>query len=165
MAEAGIPEIFVVNEVVDPVRIGPWWGWPRKRAIAVAVDDAGNPASLSRAASAAGVELGVLIDVNNGQQRCGVDTAEAALALARSIVPLPGLRSRVSPGRGRCTMELDGAKRAALQRDAMAMFVGVADLLEANKIPCRIMSARGRPRGIRPRRTPGSPRSRRAPTC
>ena len=144
MAEAGIPEIFVVNEVVDPVRVRTLVGLAAKTRILVAVDDAGNAAELSRAASAAGVELGILIDVNNGQQRCGVDTAEAALDIARAIVPLPGLRFDGLTGyEGHCSMELDGVRRAELQREAMAMFVGVADLLEANGIPCRIMSAGG----------------------
>jgi D-serine deaminase-like pyridoxal phosphate-dependent protein len=144
MAEAGILDIFVVNEVVDATRIRTLVGLAAKTRILVAVDDAGNAAELSRAASAAGVELGVLIDVNNGQQRCGVDTAEAALDLARAIAPLPGLRFDGLTGyEGHCSMELDGARRAEMQRDAMAMFVGVADLLEANGIPCRIMSAGG----------------------
>jgi D-serine deaminase-like pyridoxal phosphate-dependent protein len=40
-------------------------------------------------------------------------------------------------------MELDAARRAEMQREAMELFVGVADVLAADGIPCRILSAGG----------------------
>ena len=41
---------------------------------------------------AAGSELGVLVEVDTGMDRCGVDTVDEALALARRVAGRPGLR-------------------------------------------------------------------------
>ena len=55
-------------------------------------DDAGNVEAMSRAAQAAESTIGVLIEVDIGMHRCGVDPGEPALALARRTADSPGLR-------------------------------------------------------------------------
>ncbi|MCI0847650.1 MAG: alanine racemase, partial [Chloroflexi bacterium] len=57
-------------------------------------DQAANARDLSKAASARGVELGVVIELETGLRRCGVREIDAGVALAKEIVSLPGLRFR-----------------------------------------------------------------------
>jgi D-serine deaminase-like pyridoxal phosphate-dependent protein len=47
---------------------------------------------LSRQASARGVEIGILVEIDAGFGRCGVGTPEAALALAQAANDSPGVR-------------------------------------------------------------------------
>ena len=87
-----------------------WRSWPADHRVLVAVDDAANAAELSAAARAAGRELGVLIEVDTGMDRAGVDTVEEALALAKQVVAYDHLRLEGVTGyEGHCSLEPDEA--------------------------------------------------------
>src|SRR3990172_12581069 len=70
MIQAGIKDILIANELVGARKIRRLMDLARQADLAVAVDDAGNIEDLSAAARAAGVRLGVLVDVNVGMNRC-----------------------------------------------------------------------------------------------
>ena len=62
----------------------------------------------------------------------------------RAVQGLPGLRmDGLSGYEGHCSLELDHDKRHEKQAAAMRYFVEVADHLEANGVPCPILSAAG----------------------
>ncbi len=76
--------------------------------------------------------------------RAGVDSPEEALTVGRAVQALPGLRmDGLSGYEGHCSMEMDHEQRHAKQAAAMGYFVEVADHLEANGVPCPILSAAG----------------------
>ena len=144
LADAGLDDLFVVNTVSHPAKIAVLARLAADHRILVAVDEAPNAAALSAAATAAGSTLGVLVEVDTGMDRCGTDTAEQALALARRVMDLPGLRFEGITGyEGHCSLTVDNALRHERQRAAMTFFTGVADLLEADGIRCGIRSAGG----------------------
>ena len=60
----------------------------------VAVDSIGGIDALSAAARTAGVTIGILVDVNVGQGRCGVAPGDEAVALATRVGAMPGLTMR-----------------------------------------------------------------------
>ena len=60
LAEGGIPDILIANEIVGPLKIARLVELARRCKVTVAVDDAGNVRQLSEAAVAAGVTLGIL---------------------------------------------------------------------------------------------------------
>ena len=92
----------------------------------------------------AGSAIGVLVEVDTGMHRCGADSPEEALAVARAVDGLPGLRmDGLSGYEGHCSLEMDTDLRHEKQAAAMRYFVEVADHLEANGIPCPILSAAG----------------------
>ena len=69
--------------------------------------------SISAAARRAGSQIGVLIDVDVGMNRCGVRSAEEACGLAKKLASLPGLRLRGVMGyEGHCALETNRAVRA-----------------------------------------------------
>ncbi|MGH3200594.1 MAG: alanine racemase [Streptosporangiaceae bacterium] len=144
LAGAGFDDLFVVNTVSHPAKVRVLAELAAGRRILVAADEADNAGALSAAAVRAGSVLGVLVEVDTGMGRCGVDTAAAALALARRVTELPGLTFEGITGyEGHCSLTLDDALRHERQRTAMGFFTGVADRLEADGIPCPIRSAGG----------------------
>jgi len=144
MARSGIDHIFLVNTVAGAQKLRALAELARERDIMVAVDDAANAGRLAEAAQAAGSELGILIEVDTGMDRCGVDTPEQALELARAVTRLKGLRLLGLTGyEGHCSLTPERELRHERERAAMTMFVGTAELLERNGIPCPIRSAGG----------------------
>ena len=144
LAAAGMDDLFVVNTVAHPAKLAALAELARDHRILVAVDEAANATAHSAAAVAAGSTLGIMVEVDTGMDRCGVDTAEECLALARHVMELPGLRFEGITGyEGHCSLTPDSDLRHERQREAMAFFISVADLLEARGIPCKIRSAGG----------------------
>ncbi len=144
LAGAGMDNLFVVNTVSHPAKIRMLAELARDRQILVAVDEAPNAAAHSAAAVRAGSTLGILVEVDTGMDRCGVDTAEEAVAVARHVLDLPGLRFEGITGyEGHCSLTFDHELRHQRQREAMKFFVDVAEQLEANGVPCQIRSAGG----------------------
>ena len=144
MAAAGIDDVFITNELVNPQKRRAAALLAREISLRVAVDDVMDARALSAAAVAAGSVIGVLVEVDTGMHRCGVDSAEDAIAVAREVLALPGLRlDGLSGYEGHCSLELERDRRHEKQRVAMEYFVGIADRLEADGIHCETLSAAG----------------------
>lgn len=85
LAEAGIQDILIANQIVDPVKIERLTKLCMKSKITVCVDCKENIAKLSELARKNGVLLFCLIEFDLGMSRCGVDTFEEVLELAKLI--------------------------------------------------------------------------------
>ncbi len=92
MVAAGIDDVFVANEIVEPAKIERLVSLAHAARVAVAADDPDQVDRLSRAAAAGGVTVQVLLDVDIGLHRCGLTSAEEAVALAAVVERLPGVR-------------------------------------------------------------------------
>jgi D-serine deaminase-like pyridoxal phosphate-dependent protein len=144
MADAGIDDIFLVNQIVDSQKVKAAAELARNTKLRVAVDAIENARILSAAAVAAGSKLGVMIEVDTGMGRSGVLSAEEAMALARNLLDLPGLRFDGLTGyEGHCSMTPDREQRLEQQRVAMAEFVEIADAMSWGGIPVSVLSAGG----------------------
>jgi len=91
LADGGIRDILIANEMVGPLKIARLVELARRCKVTVAVDDGGNVRQLSEAAVAAGVTLGCYVEVNVGMDRCGVEPGEPAAQLARRVDEADGL--------------------------------------------------------------------------
>lgn len=144
MVRAGADDVLVANQLVDPAKRRAAALLAREATVRVNVDDTGDAEGLSAAAVAAGSTIGVLVEVDTGMHRAGVDDPAEALAVARRVQALPGLRmDGLSGYEGHCSLELDHDLRHEKQAVAMRYFVEVADHLEAHGVPCPILSAAG----------------------
>lgn len=85
LVEAGIPDILIANQVVQPAKIAQLAYLARRTRITVCVDDPVNIQGLERAAQLAGSRLYVYVELDVGMQRCGVSDFERVLYLARQI--------------------------------------------------------------------------------
>jgi D-serine deaminase-like pyridoxal phosphate-dependent protein len=144
MVRAGADEVLIANQLVNPVKRRAAALLAREANVTVNVDDVGDAAALSVAAVAAGTTLGILVEVDTGMHRAGVDSPEEALAVGRAVQELPGLRmDGLSGYEGHTSLEMDRDRRHEKQKAAMRYFVEVADHLQANGVPCPILSAAG----------------------
>jgi D-serine deaminase-like pyridoxal phosphate-dependent protein len=91
------------------------------------------------------VTVGVLIDVNVGQVRCGVEPGEAALSLARRVdATSDGVELRGIMGyEGHLQPIRDRVEREARTRQAMQALVSTATLIRGSGLSCEIVSAGG----------------------
>ncbi|MEE2657696.1 MAG: DSD1 family PLP-dependent enzyme [Candidatus Latescibacterota bacterium] len=84
MANAGIEDLLIANEVVGRRKVERLMALAKRSDVMVAVDNPVNLAQLNETAGAAGVQPRVLVEVNIGHNRCGVlSTSEAVLDLCR----------------------------------------------------------------------------------
>jgi D-serine deaminase-like pyridoxal phosphate-dependent protein len=144
MVRAGADDVLVANQLVDPAKRRAAALLAREASVLVNVDDPGDAEALSAAALEAGSTIGVLVEVDTGMHRAGVDSPDEALAVARRVSQLPGLRmDGLSGYEGHCSLEMDEERRHEKQKAAMDYFVRVADVLEADGIACPILSAAG----------------------
>jgi D-serine deaminase-like pyridoxal phosphate-dependent protein len=94
MAEAGLDEILVAFPIFGGEKLSRLATVGRTRHVLVSLDHEATAAELSRAAAAQGTTIGVLVEFDAGFHRCGVQSGEAAVALAKKIEQMPGLKFR-----------------------------------------------------------------------
>ena len=93
MAAGGVDDILITNEIVGPTKIARLVALASRVRICVAVDDATNLREIAGAASAAGVKVNLLVDINVGLNRCGI-TPDEAPALGQLALDLDGVALR-----------------------------------------------------------------------
>jgi len=95
------------------------------------------------AAAAAGTEIGVLVDVNVGMPRCGVQP-DAAAELAARTAETSGIRLRGLMGyEGHAVGIAERDKREHVTRGAMDGLLSAVDAVREAGLPCEIVSAGG----------------------
>ena len=144
-AVAGLcDDILIANEIVSADKCGRAAALAAARRVTVAVDSPEGLEALAAAARSAGTTLGVLVDLNVGQMRCGVLPGEAALALATRAARTPGIELRGVMGyEGHVQPVRDRAEREAQARRAMQGLVDTAAQLRRAGLPCEIVSGGG----------------------
>lgn len=89
LAAAGIRDILIANQIVGPIKIARLVRLLDACDLIVSVDSRENVAELAKATH--GKRLRVVMEVNTGMNRAGVEPGEAALALAAEIARHPSL--------------------------------------------------------------------------
>ncbi|MCL5257256.1 MAG: alanine racemase [Chloroflexi bacterium] len=139
-----LKNILIANQIVSKPKIAKLMGLNRHAEVMVCVDDPQNISDLSDAAQLSGVELGVLVEVNVGMNRCGVDTPEEALELAKQVEKAKGLRFMGLQGyEGHVVMVPDFEERkAAVLRD-MQRLLEARQMVEKAGLPVTIVDGAG----------------------
>lgn len=144
LAESGIGDILLANQVVGPRKMDRLANLAKRVQLRVCIDQADNIDQLSRAMSAAGATLGVLVEVDIGMARCGVPPGESAVALAQRIHKSPGLRFDGLQGYdGHLQLLADAKERRAKCVQALEQLVGTRRLIEKAGLPVRIVTGAG----------------------
>ncbi|MFL5916926.1 MAG: alanine racemase [Gaiellaceae bacterium] len=144
MARSGLDGIFVVNTVAGREKLAALAELARDVEVMVAVDDAGNAADAAAAAREAGSTVGLVIELDTGMDRAGVDTTDEAVALAEEVVDLEGVRlAGVTGYEGHCSLTPERELRREREQKAMGFLVGTAEALRGRGLPCPIVSAGG----------------------
>ena len=112
LADAGINDILIANQIVEPEKIERVARLAAKCRITVLADCEENLLMLARAARFCGSDIGIYIEYEIGMQRCGVSDKAEALRLARLINSEKGLTLRgIQAYAGHLSHEADAKKR------------------------------------------------------
>ena len=143
----GVRNVLVSNQIVGARKIARLVGLAKQAPpgdVAVCVDDPANARDLDEAARAVGVRLPVLVEINIGMNRCGVEPGEPALALARHVAAQRGLRfAGLQAYHGRAQHIVELAKRRETMEVAIGHVRTTVDLLKRHGLGCETVSGAG----------------------
>jgi D-serine deaminase-like pyridoxal phosphate-dependent protein len=94
MAAAGLDDILVAYPIFGGEKLRRLAEIARTRRVLLSLDSEATAQELSRAASAQGATVGVLVEFDVGVHRCGLEPGPECVELARKIERLPGLQFR-----------------------------------------------------------------------
>jgi D-serine deaminase-like pyridoxal phosphate-dependent protein len=144
MVLGGVPDVYVSNQIVGASKLRRLAGLARQARIATCVDDPVHIAALETAAREMDVSLTVLVEVNMGGDRCGVEPGEPALRLAEAVGKSERLRfAGLQAYHGSAQHLRTPAERKAAIDQASERAGRTRALLEANGIACPIVTGAG----------------------
>ncbi len=144
MVHGGVSNVLVSNQIVGASKIRRVAALAKEAWVAVCADHPDNVADLNEAALAFGVRLPVLVEINVGMDRCGVEPGEPALALARTIAASPGLRfSGLQAYQGSAQHVREFAKRKAAVDTGIEKTRQTVELLAQHGLTCELVSGAG----------------------
>jgi D-serine deaminase-like pyridoxal phosphate-dependent protein len=143
LASAGIRDILIANQVVGVRKIRRLINLAAYTDLIVAVDSIENVQQISRAAQEKGTALGVLVEVNIGNDRCGVEPG-MTLGLVQSILALPAIHFRGVMGYdGHLAFVENLQERDKRSQAAYRILVQTRDALREAGIAVEILSGGG----------------------
>jgi D-serine deaminase-like pyridoxal phosphate-dependent protein len=145
LIEEGLTDdVLIANQVVGPGKASRVADLAKRCNMKVAVDSEFGLIDLADAAQAAGVEVGVLIDVNVGLPRCGIAPGEPAVELAKLVDATNGVVLRGMMGyEGHVVGLEDRAEREPRATKAMDRLLESVKMTREAGLSCEIVSAGG----------------------
>jgi D-serine deaminase-like pyridoxal phosphate-dependent protein len=144
MVAAGIRDILIANQVVGSHKYLRLVNLCRQADVKIAVDSTATLADLSQAARDKGVEVGVLVELDTGMHRAGVQPGRPTVELARIVAETPGLRfDGLMSWEGHVLTAETSEERQQQARDSVALLIDSAEQCRQAGIPVRIVSCGG----------------------
>ncbi len=144
MAASGVRDILIANQVVGSQKIRRLLDLLDRADVKVAVDCVEHIRALGTAAAARDLTLGVVIEVNIGMNRAGVEPGAPVVALARAIAVQPGLRfDGVMGWESHVVAIADPAEKAAAVAAAVGQLTASARACRDAGLPAAIVSCGG----------------------
>ncbi len=144
MAAEGVQDMLIVNQIVGRRKYARLADLCRSADVKIAVDSTVTLDDLNAAAEARDVTIGVVIEVNTGMNRAGVEPGEPVVELARAIqartnVQLRGLMTWEAHALG---IEDETSKRQTIA-EAIGQLTDSADRCRQAGFPIEIISCGG----------------------
>lgn len=144
MAEGGISDILIANQVVGPIKVRRLVDLRRKADVMVGVDSEAHVVELGAAAAEAGVELRVLIELDLGMGRAGLQPEGPVADLAKRIADSEGLRfSGLMGWESHACRILEDQEKKEVITEALNRFTAAAEACASSGVPCDILSCGG----------------------
>jgi len=144
MVAGGVPDVYVTTAASTPEKIRRLIALTRHATVGVVADDVRNIEFLSEAAAAAKVTLDVVIEINVGQNRCGLEPGPAAANLIDAVAALPGIKFRGLQGyHGALQQVVDYASRSGEIRRALDRLLESADLVRKRGHAVEVLTGGG----------------------
>ena len=120
LVEHGFQDILIANQIVGEPKIARLVRLAPQAKIGVAIDHLEQAIAISKAATAAGTVVQLLVEVDIGIERCGVAPGVPSLELAKRVCDLRGVRfAGLQAFEGHLVNTLDRAERTRLARAGM----------------------------------------------
>lgn len=143
LVQHGIENILIANEIAGDLKAERLAELSRQSSVIVAIDNCGSVKDLARAQRNRKSQIQVVVDINIGLARCGVEPGEDVLHLAKCAAG-EGLKVRGVMGYdGHFQVMSPSPVRDELVRRGSKMLVDSAALLERAGIPVSIVSTGG----------------------
>ena len=143
MAKGGIAEILIPNQIVGKSKIQRLVNVNKISKVMVAVENKDNVNELSKAFEENSLTLGVIIEVNVGMDRCGLELDEI-VDFAKLINAKKGLTFEGIMGYEGHTVNIDNyEERVNETTKSMNKLISARDLIVENGIEVKIVSASG----------------------
>jgi D-serine deaminase-like pyridoxal phosphate-dependent protein len=143
-AQSGIDDIFIANQVIDPTHIDRLAKLSKYIQIRCAVDSKKNIMDLGRITLKNKAELEVLLDVNLGLGRSGVEPYEPALDMANFIKSCEGVKLVGLFGyEGHLTPMMNLEQKEKMANECYKKIIDTKDLLNKNGFNINHISTSG----------------------
>lgn len=141
LVEGGITDILIANQVIGKDKVERIADMNMKAKVRVAVDSRLGIEQLAAAGREKQLEIGVLIEVNIGMDRGGVEPGQETLELAKFIEATPGIRlDGLHAYEGHLIMlEDNDEKKRLIERDMQAL-TETRKMLESEGFPIFVSS-------------------------
>jgi D-serine deaminase-like pyridoxal phosphate-dependent protein len=144
LAAAGIHDILIANQIVGPAKMRRLVGLLANADLIVGVDSATHVDELGAAVHGTGHTLRVVIEVDIGMHRAGVQPGAAVVALARAIAARPGLCfAGVMGWESHAVTIAEPSEKARVVAAAIALLTSSAEACRAAGLPVDIVSCGG----------------------
>lgn len=141
LAHSGVENILIANQVTALEKISRVANLAGCCNLTVCVDDEKNIEELSAAASLHGTIINCLVECNIGANRCGVNSKEEALNLAKKIIESPGLKfDGIQAYAGQISHQVDYSIREKVSAEVEDYLKNVIAYLKENQIPVNRVS-------------------------
>jgi D-serine deaminase-like pyridoxal phosphate-dependent protein len=142
LAEGGVGDIYISNEVVDVGKLARVARLAGRVKLAIAVDSALGAQRLADALAAAGTRCDVFVEVDVGQGRCGVAPASAG-TLAQQLVSHGLSIAGLQAYHGRAQHLRDPADRASAIAHAVTLARAAQASITSAGIACPLVTGAG----------------------
>jgi len=144
MAAASVADILLSNQIADAGKAARLAAIAGQSRLSVCVDDPSQIALLSDAAEAAAVTIHILVELDVGGARCGVQSADEAMTRAREVVESPGLAfGGLQAYHGRAQHMRKPAERQAAIDQATQLAAAAAAAIRGAGIDCPMITGAG----------------------
>jgi len=146
MIDGGLKDVFVASPISGPQKIKRLLRFAEKAEISVMADSPEGIGALAREAGKKGTKLKVLLEIDSGNNLCGVLPDEGALELARQIQGKGSLEfSGIMTHAGHCHDARGPEKVQAIGRQEGQMMADLAANLKKEGLPCPRVSVGSTP--------------------
>ncbi|MFX1299241.1 MAG: alanine racemase [Promethearchaeota archaeon] len=142
--QSGFDDILIANQVIDPDHIKRLVMLNKYALVRCAVDSEQNILELSKYATESNLELEVLLEINLGLGRAGVESGVPALEMARFIKKIPGVKLVGLQGyEGHLTPMMNLEQKEKMTIECMKMILNTKKLLNENGFSIHYVSTSG----------------------
>jgi D-serine deaminase-like pyridoxal phosphate-dependent protein len=143
LARAGLGPVLLANQIAGRAKIDRLYEAAARVRVIATVESEFNVRELEEGAQRAGRALEVIIEVDTGMGRCGTESAEETVALARRIGQGPLRYAGVMGYEGHAVLIAEREKRERIAREALGVLSRHVAALRESGLAATIVSAGG----------------------